>query len=1028
MGTVYRVLDKQINRVVALKLLHRHDQLAVARALREARAQARVTHEHVCKIYEVGIEEASPYIVMEYVEGQPLSSLTDQLTVEEKAKVIGEAAAALHEAHRLGLVHRDVKPSNILAARGDDGRWKPYVMDFGLAREAGEQRLTGTGEITGTPAYMAPEQARGEAGQLDRRTDVYSLGATLYHLLAGHPPFKDEHVAQVLMRLMSEDVPPLRAACPAVPEDLEKIVMKCLERVPQQRYESARALAEDLRRYLDGEPVQARRASLRYVLAKRARKHRLALSLAGVALVASMVLLGFWLRARRLAAEEARLSLELGENVKEMQLFIRYATALPLHDMGREREVVRRRLVDIERRMNEAGRAGEGPGHFALGAGFLALQEPEEAASHLRRASAAGYASPDLSYALGLSLVELYKRAREELPRMVDPRKREARQRELDAEYREPALAHLRAAQGTVIESPAYVQGLIHFYSGRPEEALASAKEAFEKAPWLYEAKRLEADAHAALGDRYSIDGSFDWDRMMAHLGPAAEAYRAAAGMAESDPDVHLGACALWLRIARGTEARGEKSLASLANVDEACGKALAANPGDGRALVLRARAHATHAFNVASVQTPSDDPRGHIAEAIRIGEEAVRKAPSDPWAQASLGEALEAEMVFAGFSGRDGEASLQRARSALEAALRIDPRFSVAQMRLAQVGFWHIIFEARRGRDVSPAMESALQVAEDLSAREPGFSLARMCLGLIHFHTAEALAERGQSPHEQVKQALAMAEEMARLNPGWFGTYHLKFMCQWLLAVHEISAGRDPQPFLEQAKQSLEMSRQRNAWVIAHKVEGHLRYAEALRALELGQDPGPKLAGARDMLRRDLERAPWYLELRVSLARVEILSLRRSMTRNEASPAMFEAALALLLPADSGDIAYPDFHQAVAEIYALRAAWLLERGGDPDPDIEKGLAVAARALAWNPHAALAHATEGALHLLSARRAGTGSARRAAAGRAVGTLMAAFRDNPLLERQHGAELAEARRLLGEGPGLERHHQEAAPAE
>jgi serine/threonine-protein kinase len=392
MGTVYRGYDKRLTREVAIKFVHGHDAL---RFLREARAQAKITHDNVCKIYDVGLADGQPYITMQLVRGESLGVVCKEMTLEEKVKVIRESASALHEAHRMGLVHRDVKPGNILVERSEDGGYRPFVMDFGLARIAGEKGETMTGQIAGTPAYMAPEQARGEIRSLDRRTDVYSLGATFYDILADHPPFVDEQPWKILMRISSEDAPALSSVCPNVPIDVETIIMKCLEREQARRYESARALGEDLQRYLDGNVVLARKASVLHRWAKRARKHKLLVSLASVALIVAVVVVFLGLRARRIAGEQARIAQEMGENVKEMQLFMQYAHALPVHDIEREQAVIRKRLVDIATKMAAGGAIGRGAGEYALGRGFLALEEPENALEHLNEAETAGMVSPE---------------------------------------------------------------------------------------------------------------------------------------------------------------------------------------------------------------------------------------------------------------------------------------------------------------------------------------------------------------------------------------------------------------------------------------------------------------------------------------------------------------------------------------------------------------------------------------------------------------------------------------------------------
>ncbi|HVK67054.1 MAG TPA: serine/threonine-protein kinase, partial [Polyangium sp.] len=364
MGTVYRGRDPRLGRTVALKLLRDSDPDLWRRFLQEARSQAKIQHEHVCRVYEAGEADGEPFIAMQYIEGEPLSKMAGRLSLEQRVKVMREVSAAVHEAHRLGLIHRDLKPGNILVEVGADGDIKPYVMDFGLAREVADRGETVTGAVVGTPAFMSPEQARGDVRTLDRRSDVYSLGATLYDLVADQPPFVAPHAWKLLMMVAFEDAPALGKVKKGVPADLETIVMKCLERDPARRYDSARALAEDLQRFLDGEPIQARRASIGYVLWKKARKHKLATAVGGVLFVAALALGGVWVKARQQAAAEARLAQELGERVKEMELFLRAAYELPLHDVERERDVVRRKLSAIEERMEEAGRTGEGPGHY----------------------------------------------------------------------------------------------------------------------------------------------------------------------------------------------------------------------------------------------------------------------------------------------------------------------------------------------------------------------------------------------------------------------------------------------------------------------------------------------------------------------------------------------------------------------------------------------------------------------------------------------------------------------------------------
>jgi len=263
MGRVFLARDLHLRREVALKFMRGDDPELARRFVAEARAQARVDHERVCKVYEVGEVDGKVYIAMQHIAGRPLGELRGELTVEQIAMLVRGAALGVNEAHRAGLIHRDLKPSNIMVERTADGELRPYVMDFGLARDWHES-ATMTGTVLGTPHFMSPEQARGEVSRLDRRADVYSLGATLYTLLAGAPPIPGDHPLEVLANIAVAEPRPLRAIHRDLPADLEAITLKCLDKDRSARYDSARALADDLERFLAGEPVEARTRGLGY--------------------------------------------------------------------------------------------------------------------------------------------------------------------------------------------------------------------------------------------------------------------------------------------------------------------------------------------------------------------------------------------------------------------------------------------------------------------------------------------------------------------------------------------------------------------------------------------------------------------------------------------------------------------------------------------------------------------------------------------------------------------------------------------
>ena len=307
MGEVYLAVDNRLKRIVALKrLTDRAAQHGGARArfAREAELIAQLNDPHVVPIFDTGEETGIPYIAMEYCPGGSLHDWLRQgpLKAKTAAEVVRQIALGIEAAHRISVVHRDLKPGNILLMAPADAAKKIHikVSDFGLARRIDDlENFTQTGEILGTPSYMAPEQIDGGEPAQAPSVDIYALGAILYECLTGRPPFHGSSPFDTLRLLASQEIVPIERLQPGVPIDLAAICHKCLQRKPQDRYESAQAVSEDLQRFLDGKPTVASPAPWPAKLWKWARRHPSLTAGIGLATLAALVMLGVWISFTR---------------------------------------------------------------------------------------------------------------------------------------------------------------------------------------------------------------------------------------------------------------------------------------------------------------------------------------------------------------------------------------------------------------------------------------------------------------------------------------------------------------------------------------------------------------------------------------------------------------------------------------------------------------------------------------------------------------------------------------------------------
>ncbi|MCD4749570.1 MAG: protein kinase [Thermoanaerobaculales bacterium] len=946
MGDVFKARDPRLGRWVAIKFLRRDDPKIIARFVREARIQSRVDHDGVCPVYEVGEVEGHPFIVMQYVAGGALPEVRNQLTLREKVQITADVADALHAAHRLDLVHRDVKPANIMVESTPNGAWRTFVVDFGIAREIDSHDVTQTGAVLGTPAFSAPEQLQGRTKEVDARSDIYSLGATLYWLLTGRAPFEGSYTEILSGHTEIDPTPPSHLES-EISRDLDTVTLKCLEIDAGRRYESSFALAEDLRRIVADEPISARRAGFFYQLSKRARRHPV-LTTGLVASVIALVgffglhLYGQWQEARRTTIAQALL-----EKATDIESFAQIVAMMPRHDTTAERDIVHRRMDEIRRETESIGELAQGPGRYALGRAHLILGEIDEAVDDLQTAWQSGYRSSAVASALGRALGRAYERELREARHIANPDLRATTERELAVTFRDRALELLRTANDTELEAPAFTEALISYYEGRLGPALEAARQAAETAPWHFQARRLEGDIRLAQATEFAGGGQVE--AALDSLSQAGVAYEKTLEIARSDADSLTALCHRWLQEMDLRERHGASGDEAFEHAQNACREAREVAPGEPgpwetSALLLWRRGN--------SLNDRGMDPGPILEEAERAAKAAIGLNPGSADAHHALGGTLTVAALHAASRGEDPEALLDRAIEGLTTAVAI----------------------------------------------EPGNAVAIDDLGYAHDRRARYRLSVGRDPREDLGHALKSYQRALELSPNYANAHNNSGIALWRQAVWEHRTDADPEATLAAAERSFQAALELNPqYAYAWANLGMCRRTLGQTLLEHGKDPRPTLSQARDSLSKALDINPSIAYAHLELAAVEIVAIRAAHAVGEPTLTLLSAASTAVSQAIRTNPSSSAARQTSAEVHRWRAEEILSQGLSPRQEIARGLREIDRSLELNPRSWQAMVTAAALYEIEARFGTTATRRNGAVANALRDLEAAVEISPLAE-------------------------------
>ncbi|MHC4606887.1 MAG: protein kinase domain-containing protein, partial [Planctomycetota bacterium] len=907
MGVVYRARDESLDRDVAIKVVRERagvNEIVRERFLREARVMGGLSHPNIIEVFDVFEDAGRTFLVMELVEGRNLNEVLaeDRYDLRRSVSILEKVARAIGAAHGKGVVHRDLKPSNVLLTKHDE----PKIGDFGLAHLVqADTRLTKTGDVVGTPAYMAPEQVEGSRDRISPRTDVYSLGVILYQMLTTVVPHDADTAMELYGKIILEEPLGPRKVNPAIPADLENISVKAMMKEPRLRYTDAGEMADDLKRWLDGEAVQARAPTMRYRVWKRVRRHRPAWLLGAAAVllgVATAVVIwtlvqrsNRYSEARDLAVEAER-AYDAGEYDRTRNLAGRALRLWPGHEEARywltrlkireyqsmrgvpEARVVRG-LVEVipprpetpeEKTLRTRIEANLGAGPpLPVATGILALWTGgyDEALREFGKVpgGSAGAWEAEFHAATAHYLKGEFEEAREKLSRHRDRdpfltmpvwiRTLIALAHQSQIEGKDPEELCVQAATagqemggdvGKVLEA----QALIAW--GRSKDAVGKNPEplldkAFGRIEGLKdpEACAVRGDALLARAEARKRRGLLDLDDPPEYR-QAIDAY----GGAQYGPGFLRSAEAYMARY-KFLKGFGRERKEDLIRAEEDYGKALEHNPdyADAEIGLVEARLE----IDIRGTYEPRAKEKAY-GDAIDALREIVRRHPSYPPAYHILGFTLTDLAETIGKRGGEPFDVLEEAGRAYTKAIAINPK-DTEVLHLRGLAVQNLgVYRGRRGKDPQPQYRAAIEDFTRAIEVNPLHVEAYRYRGTVHQNIALEKAVRGEDPTADFKQALRDQKRAIEINRNdplshWNYSAALHHLC-----LYRIKQGIDPTPDFEAILANLDRALEinpRHIESLHYRALAHMNRGDYLA--DRGKDPLPEYEWALQDFRQAL-------------------------------------------------------------------------------------------------------------------------------------------------------------------------------
>ncbi len=522
-GLIYLSFDSQLQRHVALKFFLNSSQKNIPNLISEAQSQARVEHNNICQIYEIIESEDSVFLVLQYIDGKNLHDKLPSITFNQIIDIFLQCAFALHTAHQNGIMHRDFKPMNIMISDAQD-ELVPHLIDFGLAWDLLHDQESGKNRNAGTLNFMPPEQSNNSENSIDHRADIYSLGASLYYCVSGGIHYQKDN-----FELLTNNAQ-------KIPKDVQLILKKCLASSPLQRYQTAQEVGDELQRYLNNEPINAR-TGITYRLSRKIKKHKWMFS----SFIASLLIILSILTVNRynntVLQENVNIQIEFNEEINAVESAAQFTYMSPLHNIEFERNQWNIKILEIKETLKNGPPTIKGVANYAIGRIYIELKDYEQAIPHLEKAYQLG-PNNNIAFYLAIAYSEKFNQEFNIINNIPDKKSRQSKLLILNKTYKEPAKKLLLNNLEKIPHVP-YAKALLAYYQNDLSAASSILDNASSLPFWFYLDDILQGDVLLKKARQLHESGSAA-ATIIPIINKAITAYNVSIEIAPSDPSARL--------------------------------------------------------------------------------------------------------------------------------------------------------------------------------------------------------------------------------------------------------------------------------------------------------------------------------------------------------------------------------------------------------------------------------------------------------------------------------------------------------